>query len=496
MADSASSETRQCPGDKYTIDASICRARQARRYEKCTNCQWQEADASASGGDREDPRSKVFKAYDIRGIYPRELDERLAERIGMATTRFLNARELVVGRDMRESSESLAAAAIQGALTSGADVLDIGMVSTDACYFAIAHYGQDGGIMTTASHNPPEYNGFKISREKAIPVGAETGLQNIQRIALGPPIRPSERRGHLVNRDVLTDFAKHVLKFQREIKPLKVVIDAGNGMAGHMLPPILEALPVNVTPLYFTPDGSFPNHEANPLKVENMRDLQQAVRETGADLGVAFDGDADRCAFVDDNGEIVSCDLTTVLIAAALLKRHKKATILYDVRSSWVVPEEVRKLGGKPLQERVGHSFMKATMRKQEALFGGELSGHFYFRDNSYADSGAIAMIEVLNALSEADKPLSELLIPLRRYHATGELNFEVDDKKAKMQELIEVFKDGKLNTLDGVTIEYDDWWFNVRPSNTESLLRLNLEAKTAELMEERREHVAEIIQG
>jgi len=278
--------------------------------------------------------------------------------------------------------------------------------------------------------------------------------------------------------------------------PLKVVIDAGNGMAGKMLPPILAELPIKVTPLYFEPDGTFPNHEANPLKEENLADLKAAVREEGADLGVAFDGDADRCMFVDDRAETVPCDLVTALLAGCLLDRHPKETVVYDVRCSRVVPEEIRKRGGTPVRERVGHSFMKATLRQHDAILGGELSGHFYWRDNYYADSGVIAMLEVLNILGAAHRPLSEVMKPLRRYYPTGETNFDVDDKTGKIRELAEAFSDGRQDTMDGLTVEYDNWWFNVRPSNTEPKLRLNLEANTPELMEEKKAEVVAVIRG
>jgi phosphomannomutase len=370
------------------------------------------------------------------------------------------------------------------------------VVSTDANYFAIARHGAGGGIQVTASHNPAQYNGFKISREQATPLSADTGLTHIKRIAMGPPVRPAQERGHVTTRDVLPDFAEHVLSFAWPIEPLRVAIDAGNGMAGRMLPPILDRLPIQATRLYFDLDGSFPNHEPNPLKKENLRDVRRAVVQGNCHLGVAFDGDADRCVFVDEKGEPVSSDLVTALIAGHLLQRNKGAAILYDLRSSWVVAEEIRRNGGVPVIERVGHSFMKAAMREKDAVFGGELSGHFYFRDHYYADSGVIAFIETLNVLSARRQPFSELLKPLRRYFATGEINFEVADKDEKMRRLKEIFADGKIGLLDGVTVEYEDWWFNARPSNTEPLLRLNLEATSRELMERGLKKVREVIEG
>jgi phosphomannomutase len=486
---------RRCPGEKGIVDEAICRGRQTRKYHKCAECEWRdESLQSRSARVEDDPRHKVFKAYDIRGVYPDQLDEKLAEMVGMAAARFLNGGSLIVSRDMRSSSESLARSLIQGVLTTGCNVLDIGMASTDANYFAIAKYRQSGGIQVTASHNPPEYNGFKISREQAIPMSYDTGLANIERIALGPPMRPSETRGQVEPKDIMADWKRHVLSFVRRIMPLNVVIDAGNGMAGKMLPPILAELPLKVTELYFKPDGTFPNHEANPLKEENIADLKKKVLETGADLGVAFDGDADRCIFVDENGLAVSSDFITALFADHLLPMNPKAAVIYDVRSSRVVPEEIRKHGGIPVRERVGHSYIKATMRQRDALFGGELSGHFYWRANYNCDSGAITMVELLNILSSERRSLSELLKPLRRYFATGEVNFDVEDKEGKIAELAATFKDGRQDTLDGLSVDYDDWWFNVRPSNTEPTLRLNLEASTQALMEEKRDAVAAIL--
>ena len=491
-----SPDTINCPGDPVPITRAICRGRQLRNYDKCATCENRDEGLSRKPATTERARAfdRVFKAYDIRGVYPDQLDEQMAEQIGAATARFLDADKLVVSRDMRLSGERLMQALIQGIQTAGTDVLDCGLLSTDANYFAIAGLGACGGVQVTASHNPAEWNGFKISREKAIPLSIDTGLDNIRRIALGPPARPAPHRGRVESVDVLSRYVDHVLSFARSVKRYKVAIDAGNGMAGRFMPPMLERLPLEVVPLYFELDGTFPNHEANPLKPENMVDLQAAVREKECDLGVAFDGDADRCVFVDETGAIVSSDLITALLAARLLERDKGATVVYDLRSSRVVPEEIRKHGGVPIMERVGHSFMKATMRKRDAIMGGELSGHYYWRANFYADSGAIAFVEILNAMSAAGRPLSELLSPLRRYHSTGEINFDVENKESAMERLAHAFSDGEISRLDGVTIEYRDWWFNVRPSNTEPKLRLNLEATSHELMEEARRRVTKVI--
>lgn len=484
-----------CAGEKGPITDAICRERQSRKFNKCADCSFRDPKLAAGAWNAlKDPRHKVFKAYDIRGVYPSELNETLAEAIGMATARFLNPGALVLSRDMRLSSESLSRAFCQGVLTAGCNVLDCGQISTDANYFAIAYYRKGGGAQVTASHNPPQYNGFKISREQAIPMGYDSGLANIERLALSVPARPADQRGTAEHLDIMADWKRHVLNFARAIEPLHVVIDAGNGMAGKMLPVLLGDLPIKVTELYFKLDGSFPNHEPNPLKTENLKDLQKAVREKGADLGVAFDGDADRCMFVDEEGTPVSCDIITALLARTLLLAHPKSSIVYDLRSSRVVAEEVRRAGGLPVRERVGHSYMKTTMRQRNAIFGGELAGHFYWRDNYFADSGFITMIMLLNLLSAEHRPFSEVLKPLRRYSATGEINFEVADKDAKLAQLAAAFKDGRADNLDGLTVEYDDWWFNVRPSNTEPMLRLNLEAKTPELMEAKKKLVVDIL--
>ncbi|MFH1024299.1 MAG: phosphomannomutase/phosphoglucomutase [Planctomycetota bacterium] len=435
----------------------------------------------------------IFKAYDIRGVYPGEINEDAARRIGAATARFLKTGAIVVGRDMRVSSDNLADALVAGILETGTNVLDIGVVSTPMVYFAIGSRDLGGGIMVTASHNPAKYNGFKISREKAIPLSSETGLADIEKLA-GIPSPPAPKPGKRETAEILPDYAAHVLRFARDIRPLTVVIDAGNGMAGKILPPILAKLPLKVTPLYFELDGRFPHHEANPLKPENLEDLRGRVRAEKADLGVAFDGDGDRVAFVDEGGGIIASDLITALIAREFLAREKGAAVLYDLRSSRVVAEEIRKGGGIPVQERVGHAFMKATLRKRNAVFGGELSGHYYFRDNYCADSGALAMMMILNALSAAKAPLSALIAPLRRYSASGEINFEVADKAAAMDALEKRFRDGTIIHLDGVTVEYPDWWFNVRASNTEPLLRLNLEADTPEKMKKGLEAVCAVL--
>ena len=424
----------------------------------------------------------IFMAYDVRGVYPSQLDENLMRKIGNATAQYLGADRILVSRDMRVSGESLARAFIDGATDAGADCVDAGLLSTPGNYFAVANYGFGGGAMITASHNPKQYNGVKVSREKAIPVGLESGLDRIEEMVAAGNYKTARARGKVSAISVVDDLIEHVLKAAGDIKPLKVVIDAGNGMAGLTLPRVLARLPIEATRLYFELDGNFPHHEANPLKPENVRDLQKAVRETGADLGVAFDGDADRCSFVDEKGEAIPCDFVTAIIAKDILKREPGAIILYDCRSSRAVREDIEAAGGRAFPERVGHAFMKATLRREDGAFAGELSGHYYFRENFYCDSAEIAFIRMLNVLSAARSPLSELVRPLRRYASTGEVNFHVQEKDAKIDQLASAFADAKVSRLDGITVEYPDWWFNVRKSNTEPLLRLVLEANTAEL--------------
>jgi phosphomannomutase len=438
----------------------------------------------------------IFKAYDIRGVYPDELDEELARKIGNAFAVHIGRGPLVVGRDMRTSSPSLSAAVIEGITDAGIDVVDIGMCTTPMSYYAIGSLETAGGLMTTASHNPGKYNGFKVSRELAIPLAYETGINRLEEMVTSGEYTKAETKGSVESRDVSQAYIEHVLEVAGEIKPLKLAVDAGNGITGAFLPRIFENLSCEVTEMYFEPDGTFPNHEANPLKPENVADLQAKVKEIGADLGIAMDGDGDRCAFVDEKGEIVSSDMVTALIAQEMLKDNPGAGILYDLRSSRAVAEEITNHGGKPVRSRVGHAYMKKIMREQDLPFGGELSGHYYFRDNYYADSGAMAMIKVLSLLSESGVKFSEMIAPLKRYHATGEVNFTVDDKDAKIAQIAEKFADGKIDYLDGITVGYERWWFNVRKSNTEPMLRLNLEADTKELMDEMAAEVTAILES
>ena len=444
---------------------------------------------------------KVFKAYDVRGIYPDELDEAGAEAIGRAYVEHFEPRRIAVGRDMRLSSPAMHEAVMRGAAASGADVLDLGLVGTEMVYFAVGSLGLEGGIMVTASHNPKQYTGMKLVRRGALPVGGDSGLLDLRDlIEVGNrPVTGPADRGDVRELDIWPDYVDRVLSFVdvAAIKPLKVVIDAANGMAGTMLTPVLEHLPVEVVRCYFEPDGSFPNHEPNPLLPENREFIVRKTLEEGANLGVAFDGDADRCLFVDDAGEFVPGDFVTALFAESVLAKEPGAKIIYDVRASRAVPETIERDGGTALVNRVGHAFIKARMRKDDAAFAGEVSGHYYFRDFSQADSGVIPFLLMLELISQKGRPLAEILAPLRsRYFITGELNTPVPDVALKLQELKERYADGRVSHLDGISVDYDDWHFNVRPSNTEPLLRLNLEATSEELMEQKRDEVLDLIRS
>jgi phosphomannomutase len=445
---------------------------------------------------------KVFKAYDVRGIYPSELDEEGAYAIGRAFVEQFEPKRIAVGHDMRVSSPSMTKAVIRGASEGGADVLELGLVGTEMVYFAVGELDLDGGIAVTASHNPKDYTGMKIVRSGALPVGGESGLLDIRDRALSlSDTTRGQTPGHVQPYDIWEQFVERVLSFidPKAIKPLKVVGDAANGMAGVMLPPVLARLPrVETVRYYFEPDGTFPNHEPNPLLPENREFIVHKTLEEQADFGVAFDGDADRCFFVDDSGEFVPGDFVTALFAELVLEKEPGAKIIYDVRASWAVPETIERAGGIPLVNRVGHAYIKHRMREEHAAFGGEVSGHYYFRDFSQADSGVVPFLLMLELLSKRGQKLSEILRPFRdTYFITGELNTPVPEVAAKLQELEERFgKEGRVSHLDGVSIDAEDWHMNVRPSNTEPLLRLNLEARSKELMERKRDEVLEVIQS
>jgi phosphomannomutase len=443
---------------------------------------------------------KIFKAYDVRGIVPDELDEDVAESIGAAFVRLTGAPSVVTVHDMRTSSRPLAEAFGRGAASQGADVIEGGLGSTDMLYYASGSLDMPGA-MITASHNPAKYNGIKLCREGARPVGRDTGLIELRDAAAQglPPYHGTP--GVVVQRDLLSGYASHLKKLVdlSAIRPLKVAVDAGNGMAGHTVPKVFEGLPITVVPLYFELDGTFPNHEANPIDPQNLRDLQRAVIDSEADIGLAFDGDADRCFVVDERGHIVSPSVLTALIAVRELAREPGASVIYNLITSRAVPEIITEHGGIPIRTRVGHSFIKARMAETGAVFGGEHSGHFYFRDFWYADSGMLAALHVLAALGEQDAPLSDILAGYGRYVATGEINSEVADQAGATARVRAEFASRPgvtFDELDGLTVTGDGWWFNLRPSNTEPLLRLNLEASDEDTMLRLRDEVLGIVRG
>ncbi len=443
----------------------------------------------------------VFKAYDVRGIYPTELDEEGGYAVGRAYVEEFEPRSIAVGRDMRLAAPAMAAAVMDGAADGGADVRELGLVGTEMVYFAVGALGLDGGICVTASHNPKQYTGMKIVRRGALPVGGDSGLEEVRRRALAG-FGEVARRGEITAVDVWPGFVDKCLSFvdPGAIRPLKVVVDAANGMAGAMLPPILERLPqLDVVRCYFEPDGSFPHHEPNPLLPENREFIVSRTQEEGADVGVAYDGDADRCFFVDDSGQFVPGDFVTALLAEAALARDPGAKVIYDVRASWAVPKAIEAAGGIPLVNRVGHAFIKHRMRKEDAAFAGEVSAHYYYRDFTQADTGIVPFLVMLELISRRSLRLSEILAPLRaRYFLTGEINTPVADVPLKLQELKERYaaQGGRLSHLDGLSVDFDDWHFNVRPSNTEPLLRLNLEALSQKAMETRRDEVLALIRS
>ncbi|MCD6395241.1 MAG: phosphomannomutase/phosphoglucomutase [Planctomycetes bacterium] len=437
----------------------------------------------------------IFKAYDIRGVYPDQLDETAAWKIGHGAAQFLrsllrgyergqaNAQSVCVGCDMRTHSPALVKALTEGMNSAGANVIDIGMIDTPQMYFAINHLGTCGGVQVTASHNQAQYNGFKISGKEARPVGADTGLKEIKHIAMSLVHTRIKADGLVEKCDLTEEYAEHVLKFLNpRLKPLKVVIDASNGMAGKVVPAIFADLPIEMIGLNLRHDGSFV-HDPNPLVEANLAGLKEIVLREEADIGICFDGDADRLMMVDEKATNVTCDLATALMVPYFLRDNPGSAVVYDLRSSHVVQEEIIKHGGTPRRERVGHSYMKKTLRDSHAVFGGELSGHFYYRDNYYADSGMITLVHILNILSESDEPLSELIKPLRRYAGSGEINFEVEDKIGAMERLKRKYNQGQIDDLDGVTIQFRQWWFNCRASNTEPLLRLNVEAQDEDML-------------
>ena len=440
----------------------------------------------------------IFKAYDVRGVYPDEINEDVVYRIGRAFVEYLHPTTVAVGRDMRISSPALAAALIRGLSEQGADVVDLGLTTTDELYFAVGKFNYPAGIMVSASHNPKQYNGLKWCRENAIAISSETGGDEIRDLALAGNFPASARQGEVAQRDVTDDYVRHVLSFidVAKIRPLKIAVDAGNGMAGMIVPKVFAHLPCELVPLYFELDGTFPNHPASPIEPENTEHLRALVPEQHCAMGVAFDGDADRMFLVDETGRLLGGDMVTALVAQSLLRKHPGATILYNLINSRSVPELIEREGGRAVRTRVGHSFIKAQMREENAIFGGEHSGHFYFRDNWYADSGLIAFLVVLELISESGKTVSELVAEVDHRVRSGEINSEVADQEGRMRAIAEHYtaEGGQVDTLDGITVSFPTWWFNVRPSNTEPLLRLNLEADTAAEMAKRRDEVLHLI--
>ncbi|HEY3209218.1 MAG TPA: phosphomannomutase/phosphoglucomutase [Actinomycetota bacterium] len=441
---------------------------------------------------------RIFKAYDIRGVYPEQFDEGAAYRIGRAFASWAKAERIVLGRDCRLSSPPMSEAFASGVTGAGVGIVDIGLATTDMVYFASGRLSLPGA-MFTASHNPPEYNGLKLCLSGARPVGVESGLKEVRALAeqeSPPGASAAPARGLITPREMRQEYIEHLLSFVdlERFLPFTVVADAANGMAGLVVPELFERLPGKLVPLYMDLDGTFPNHPADPIDPKNQEDVKRAVLQHGADLGLAFDGDADRVFLVDEHARGVGGSLVTALVAIGMLEREPGATILHNLICSRVVPEVIREHGGTPVKTRVGHSFIKKVMAETGAVFGGEHSGHYYFRAHYNADSGLVASMVVMDQMSKAGKPLSELLDPLRRYADSGEINSPVEDKEAVIQRIAEAYRDARQDRMDGLTVEYDDWWFNVRPSNTEPLLRLNVEAATEELLKEKTAEVLALI--
>lgn len=521
MADSAETRDyfRYCPGEEeIKLSNAVCRGRRRSNYFKCKGCQFNDEEKAAA--DRVDRPSgpvdageaiaRVFKAYDVRGLVPDPLSENAAWRIGYATAQFLrtkisavemvtpSAKTVVVGRDIRTHSPALQSALMDGIRASGLDVVNVGLIDTPQLYFAVGHLSACGGVQTTASHNPAAWNGFKICGAGGKPVGTGTGLESIRDIACRVPRHQTGTTARLTDLDLTAPYKAFVRGFLIDQpalpRPIKVVVDASNGCAGRWFPLLFgDVGGLAVRALHFEHDGTFV-HEPNPLIDANLRALRETVVAEKADLGACFDGDADRCVFVDEKGAILRCDLITALLARAFLERNPGAAVVYDLRSSRTVRDEILRAGGVPVRERVGHAFMKKTLAERNAVFGGELSGHFYFRENAFCDSAFIAFAHVLNLLAAGARKMSELVKPFRKYHASGEINFENAEPEATFARLLERFQDAECDQLDGLTVAYPDWWFNIRKSNTEPLLRLNLEANTKKLMDEKLKLLAPLL--
>ena len=438
----------------------------------------------------------IFKAYDIRGLYPDELNEVIAKKIGNCFAQIIDGNKILVSRDMRQSSKPLLDALVEGILETGKDVTDIGLASTPMMNFAVGKYDYDAGIQVTASHNPKEYNGFKTVGKGTIPIGFETGLNIVEKKVQMNELKKSDIKGKIIGKNVFSEYKDYVLMFKGEIAPMKVVIDASNGMAGYTLPTILDKIPGEFVKLFFEMDGTFPNHESNPMVEENLNELRKTVLKEKADLGVIFDGDADRCCYVDELGNIIRPDLITGIIAEEVLAGNKEEKILIDVRSSWAVKELIEEIDCIPERVQVGHAYARKKLREDNAILGGELAGHYYFRDNFYCDSGVIAFLYVLRTISRKKKTMSELVRPLMRYPGTGEINFKTEKKDEIIDTMQDKYADGEISLLDGLTVEYKDWWFNLRKSNTEPYLRLNIEAKNTDIFEVKKKELIKQIKS
>ncbi|MEI8143793.1 MAG: phosphomannomutase/phosphoglucomutase [Candidatus Berkelbacteria bacterium] len=441
--------------------------------------------------------TSIFKSYDIRGSYPETINEELVAKIGTAFVNKFKLKSVAIGRDARISSPFLADALKAGITKAGADVIDLGIVSSDMTYFASAFYDDiDGAIMVTASHNPSQYNGLKFCLSDAVAVSAETGLNDIRDMILEDKIKHTEKRGAELSRDIYREYGEKLLAIAELSKKtnLKVAIDAGNGVAGEVITKIFREAPFEISPLYFEADGRFPNHQANPIEEKNNLDLMTKVIEEKADLGIAFDGDGDRAFFIDENGKSINSTIITALIAEYLLTKNPGATIVHNLLCGRIVAETIKKCGGKAIETKVGHSIIKPIMRENQAVFGGEHSGHYFFRDLYFADSGLLASLYVIKILSEMNLPFSQVVTKYEKYFQSGELNFEVENAKEVVEKIKDKYKSGEISELDGLSVDFHNWHFNVRSSNTEPLLRLNVEAKTKETMEEKRDEISKII--
>lgn len=443
--------------------------------------------------------ASIFKAYDIRGTHPDQINAEIAYAFGAGLASFLKPKSIAVGRDMRKSSDELYEHLARGINDTGVDVIDLGLISTDGLYFAVGKSGYDGGVMITASHNPKEYNGFKVCRKNAEPLSGKEGLAQVcKAMQEDRYLERSPSKGVVIRKDISEDYARHCLSFidVSKVKPYKIVIDAGNGMAGATVPPVLEKLPVDVTRLYFDLDGTFPNHPASPIELENLKDLQKKIAETKADFGVAFDGDADRMFLVDRHGTQLGGDMVTALVAKSLLAKHSGETILYNLICSRAVPELVERMGGTAVRTKVGHALIKPLMKKHNAIFGGEHSGHFYFRENWFADSGLIAFLVCLELISTEERLLDDMVKEIDPYVRSGEINSRVSSIPDRIEAVTKAFAGGEQDTLDGLTVQFENWWFNLRPSNTEPLLRLNVEADSKKTLDARLAELLAIIRA